>query len=259
MDRYKKVQKPKGETAINENELRVTAQGRMRNYISYAMSLFQDKGCEEVVLKATGRAINKTVMIAELLKRRIEGLHQNTSTGSIDITDMWEPLEEGLLRIESTRHVSIITITLSKKELDSSSVGYQAPIPADQVKPSAELDDEQGDANGVGEYSNGGSNGGRGYGTRGRSRGRGRNYSGRGRGYNGENVRQDSGYYNGYNGSGYPGQDRGECSLDSNSLLSFVPVADMGGEGLVGAVVDVGVEVPDLMGQSKKLLDWGSI
>ncbi|MBA0760277.1 hypothetical protein Gotri_003019 [Gossypium trilobum] len=36
-------------------------------------------------------------MIAELIKRRIAGLHQNTSTGSIDITDTWEPLEEGLL------------------------------------------------------------------------------------------------------------------------------------------------------------------
>lgn len=86
-----------------------------------------------------GRAINKTVMIAELIKvlnssvpihvsfknayscptskffvvvffclfhalktqflyqRRIADLHQNTSIGSMDITDMWEPLEEGLL------------------------------------------------------------------------------------------------------------------------------------------------------------------
>ena len=71
-----------------------------------------------------GRAINKTVMIAELIKvgflfplvlsaclqmclflfyciflfqRRIAGLHQNTAIGSTDITDVWEPLEEGLL------------------------------------------------------------------------------------------------------------------------------------------------------------------
>lgn len=28
----------------------------------------QDKGCDEVVFKAMGRAINKTVMIAELIK-----------------------------------------------------------------------------------------------------------------------------------------------------------------------------------------------
>lgn len=30
-------------------------------------------------------------------QRRIVGLHQNTTTGSIDITDTWEPLEGSLL------------------------------------------------------------------------------------------------------------------------------------------------------------------
>jgi DNA-binding protein len=44
-----------------------------------------------------GRAINKTVTIAEIIKRRIANLHQNTAIGSTDITDLWEPLEEGLL------------------------------------------------------------------------------------------------------------------------------------------------------------------
>ncbi|KAE8692618.1 Late embryoproteinsis abundant hydroxyproline-rich glycoprotein family isoform 1 [Hibiscus syriacus] len=75
----------------------------MRNYISYAITLFQEKGDNEIVLKSTGRVINKTVMIAELIKSRIAGLHQNTSTGSLDITDTWEPLEEGLLPLETTR------------------------------------------------------------------------------------------------------------------------------------------------------------
>ncbi|KAF2293733.1 hypothetical protein GH714_004372 [Hevea brasiliensis] len=154
MDRYQRVEKPKAETAINENELRITAQGRMRNYISYALSLFQDKGTDEVVLKATGRAINKTVMIAELLK-------------------------------------------------------ISAPIPADQVKPLAEYDDERGNSNGVVEHSNGGWDGGRGYVSRGRGHGRGRSFRGRGRGYGGGNMKQKSGYYNGYGGSAeLPAQTR---------------------------------------------------
>lgn len=88
--------------------------------------LFQEKGSNEISLKAMGRAINKTVMITELIKvlairgaiisfsvlellitlvtnlwffflqRRVGGLHQNTYIGSTDITDTWEPLEEGL-------------------------------------------------------------------------------------------------------------------------------------------------------------------
>ncbi|KAJ0025246.1 hypothetical protein Pint_07901 [Pistacia integerrima] len=68
MDRYQRVEKPKAETPINENEIRITTQGRMRNYITYATTLLQEKGSDEIALKAMGRAINKTVMIAELIK-----------------------------------------------------------------------------------------------------------------------------------------------------------------------------------------------
>jgi hypothetical protein len=41
MDRYQRVEKPKADTPINENEIRITTQGRMRNYITYATTLFQ--------------------------------------------------------------------------------------------------------------------------------------------------------------------------------------------------------------------------
>ncbi|KAH9717910.1 Alba domain-containing protein [Citrus sinensis] len=185
MDRYQRVEKPKAETPINENEIRITTQGRMRNYITYATTLLQEKGSNEIVLKAMGRAINKTVMIAELIKRRIAGLHQNTSIGSTDITDMWEPLEEGLLPLETTRHVSMITITLSKKDLDTSSTGYQPPLPADQVKPWNEFEDEGGERIFLvhsWDYNVDGWDGGRGFGGRGRGRGRGRRGRGRARG-----------------------------------------------------------------------------
>lgn len=167
MDRYQRVEKSREETPINENEIRITAQGRMRSYITYATTLLLEKGSEEIVFKAMGRAINKTVMIVELIKRRVVDLHQNTAIGSIDITDTWEPLEEGLLPLETTRHVSIITITLSKGELDTSSPGYQFPLPNDQVKPLAEF-----------VYEGEDSSGGRGRGRGGRGRGRGIGFMG---------------------------------------------------------------------------------
>ena len=100
------MEKLREETPIDENEIRITSQGRMCSYITYAMSLLQEKGSNEIVFKATGRAINKTVTIVELIKRRIVGLHQNTSIGSTYITETLEPLEEGLLPLETTRHVS---------------------------------------------------------------------------------------------------------------------------------------------------------
>ncbi|KAK6118925.1 hypothetical protein DH2020_047333 [Rehmannia glutinosa] len=205
MDRYQKVEKPKVETPIDENEIRITSQGRMRSYITYAMTLLQEKGSDEIVFKAMGRAINKTVTIVELIKRRIVGLHQITAIQSTDITDTWEPLEEGLQILETTRKVSMVTITLSKKELDTKNIGYQPPIPADQVKVSTELDYDgegsplargrgrggrgrgrpRGGQSGNGyppaEFDDGGYERNRGY-ARGRGRGRGRNFRGRGRG-----------------------------------------------------------------------------
>ncbi|KAG8377970.1 hypothetical protein BUALT_Bualt08G0089200 [Buddleja alternifolia] len=223
MDRYQKVEKPRAETPIDENEIRITSLGRMRSYISYALSLLQEKGSEEIVFKAMGRAINKTVTIVELIKRRVVGLHQITAIQSTDITDTWEPLEEGLQTLETTRKVSMVTITLSKKELDTTNIGYQPPIPADQVKVSTELDyDGEGSprvrgrgrfgrgrgrgrprgppGNGFapGEYEDGGYEQDRGY-ARGRGRGRGRSFRGAGRGgYNGPQMdtQYDAGGYN---------------------------------------------------------------
>lgn len=238
------MEKPKAEaTPINENEIRITALGRMRNYITYATTLLQDKGSSEIVLKAMGRAINKTVMIAELIKRRIVGLHQNTSIGSTDITDVWEPLEEGLLPLETTRHVSMITITLSKKELFTTSTGYQPPIPADQVKPLNDFEDDgegsprfrgrgrggrgrsrgRGSYNGVVDYNGDGWDGGRGYGGRGRGRARGGSFRGRGRGYG-----QQGAYYD--YAEGAPVQGRGQ----QGGYYDYAEAAPVQGRGLTG-------------------------
>ncbi|PSS31225.1 Ribonuclease P protein subunit p25-like protein [Actinidia chinensis var. chinensis] len=245
MDRYQRVEKPKADTQIDENEIRITSQGRMRNYITYAMSLLQEKSSTEIVFKAMGRAINKTVTIVELMKRRIAGLHQVTSLGSTNITDTWEPLEEGLLPLETTRHVSMITITLSKEELNTSSVGYQPPLPADQVKASTEFDYEgegsptgrrrghggrgrgrsrstYGNGYAAAEHEDGGWDRNRGY-SRARGRGRGSNLPGRGRGRGGNSGPQvdpqlDAGGYNQeapaqgrdrVRGRGYRGRGRG--------------------------------------------------
>ncbi|KOM49057.1 hypothetical protein LR48_Vigan07g276100 [Vigna angularis] len=272
MDRYQKVEKPRAETPIDENEIRITSQGRMRNYITYAMSLLQEKGSNEIVFKAMGRAINKTVTIVELIKRRIVGLHQNTAIGSTDITDTWEPLEEGLLPLETTRHVSMITITLSKNELDTSSVGYQPPLPADQVKAATDFDYEgdgspngrvrgrggrgrgRGRGNGFisADYEDGGWDRNRGS-VRGRGRGRGRGFRGRGRGgYNGPqfDVQQDGGY----------NQDvpQGRVLLD---ILEVIELVSSGSSFTVwtlvvaAAGVDIVEEVValDQMDQSKQL------
>jgi hypothetical protein len=68
MDRYVRVDTQKAQQQpTEENEVRITAAGKTRNYISYATNLLTQKGHTSVVLKAMGKAINKTVTIGQCL------------------------------------------------------------------------------------------------------------------------------------------------------------------------------------------------
>ncbi|OWZ08811.1 Aspartyl protease [Phytophthora megakarya] len=135
MDKYRRVEKPRREeqtTQVEPNEIRITQQGKVRSYISYANGLFAEKSERRVVLKAMGNAISKAVTVAEILKHRVANLHQVTRISSIETVDVYEPLEEGLDRIETTRHIPGISIQLSLDEMDREDPGYQSPIPLEQ-------------------------------------------------------------------------------------------------------------------------------
>lgn len=84
-----------------------------------------------------GRAINKAVTIAEILKRKMP-LHQWNALSSVEMVDVYEPVEEGLDMVESRRYVSCMTITLSvtlltDPSMDTNHFGYQPPLPVTEV------------------------------------------------------------------------------------------------------------------------------
>mmetsp|Transcript_16916 Transcript_16916/g.39006 ORF Transcript_16916/g.39006 Transcript_16916/m.39006 type:complete len:114 (+) Transcript_16916:56-397(+) len=83
-----------------------------------------------------GRAINKAVTIAEILKRKMP-LHQITTLSSCEMIDVFEPLEEGLDVVTSRRYVSCMKITLSKdgRGMDRNDIGYQPPLPPEEIQP----------------------------------------------------------------------------------------------------------------------------
>merc|ERR1712087_778238 len=92
-----------------------------------------------ITITGTGNAITKAVQLAEVVKRRVKGLHQITSLSSTEIVDEYEPLEEGLDKVVDTRTMPTIEIKLSKTPLDTSDKGYQAPLDESEVK---EFDEE---------------------------------------------------------------------------------------------------------------------
>lgn len=56
-----------------------------------------------------GRAINKAVTIAEILKRKMP-LHQCNNLSSVEMIDVFEPLEEGLDRVTSRRYGTLFRV-----------------------------------------------------------------------------------------------------------------------------------------------------
>lgn len=75
-------------------------------------------------MKASGNAIAKACVIADVLRRRIKGLGQLAKITHIKIVDEYEPLEEGLDFVTIDRFLSVIEITLSTKEMDKTHYGY---------------------------------------------------------------------------------------------------------------------------------------
>ncbi|XP_073341719.1 ribonuclease P protein subunit p25-like protein [Pagrus major] len=85
--------------------------------------------CKHIVFTATGKGVSKAITCAEIVKRRLKGLHQLTRLLYSTVVEVWEPLEPaaGLDSLTVNRNVPAIWILLSQEPLDCSQPGYQAP------------------------------------------------------------------------------------------------------------------------------------
>ena len=101
------------EETYTDNEVRITSQGVISNYILYAATILLEKKQPELIIKSTGNAIPKAVILAETLKRRIKGLHQDNKVQTIESTETYEPLEEGLDTITINKRLTSLEIVLS--------------------------------------------------------------------------------------------------------------------------------------------------
>ncbi len=96
--------------------------------------LKEQKKFDSIVLTSMGKAVSKVVSIAEIVKREVPGLYQITETNSVEVEDEYHPVEEGLKIVTEKRRLVTLTITLSKKPLDSKNPGFQSPLPVEQAK-----------------------------------------------------------------------------------------------------------------------------
>uniref|UniRef100_A0A8C3AHS6 Ribonuclease P/MRP 25 subunit-like n=1 Tax=Cyclopterus lumpus TaxID=8103 RepID=A0A8C3AHS6_CYCLU len=98
-------------------EVRVRDGSKIRHPLRYALSRME--------AGPRGEAIT----CAEVVKRRVPGLHQITRLQFCTVDEVWDPLETsaGLDSLTVSRNVPSIWILLSRDALDCSQPGYQEP------------------------------------------------------------------------------------------------------------------------------------
>lgn len=114
--------------------MRVKEGSKIRNLLQFAAARMQGDGSEssgtslrQVVFTGSGRGVTKTITCVEILKRKVEGLHQVSKLYYKTVKEVWKSLQQGAPGITMERRVPAICILLSKDPLDPQEPGYQPP------------------------------------------------------------------------------------------------------------------------------------
>ncbi|KAM6910597.1 ribonuclease P protein subunit p25-like protein [Xenentodon cancila] len=155
-------------------EVRVKDGSKIRNLLRFALSRMEARGadeeveekrprpeegrqeapgrppCKQMVFTASGKGVSKAITCAEIVKRRVKGLHQLTRLLYSPVVEVWEPLEPtaGLDSLTVSRNLPTIWILLSREPLDCNQLGYQAPGCYDTLWAQAAIREEGGGSSG---------------------------------------------------------------------------------------------------------------
>ena len=125
--------KPPQPSQKGPGEILINARANPIVFIKEALLVLKEGG-ERVIIKGSGQAIGRAVIVAEEVKTKEGGLHQQNEYSQRIVSHVYVPQEQGLNEVVKERSVIGIEITLSRAPLDTNHSGYQPPLPADKVK-----------------------------------------------------------------------------------------------------------------------------
>jgi hypothetical protein len=82
---------------------------------------------DRIIIKASGNAISKAVILVEEIKNRYSYLHQQNTFTINDFVDVYEPIYFGLETVQVERYKTTFECILSKEAIDEDHPGYQPP------------------------------------------------------------------------------------------------------------------------------------
>ena len=65
------------------------------------------------------KAITRVLIVSEVARRRVEGLAQIVSLGSLEVIEKYLPTEEGLDEVTLKKRLSLIKVKLTKAPTDA--------------------------------------------------------------------------------------------------------------------------------------------
>lgn len=77
-------------------------------YVARALTLFLGEDKKFVTIKAAERLIDRALWVAEVVRRKVEGLHQVINITERKTVDIYEPREEGLLEVRQERFITVV-------------------------------------------------------------------------------------------------------------------------------------------------------
>lgn len=131
---YKKVIHPENERL--KNHIFIRSNSIVRKVVAFSIDLILNKKFPNVILSAISKNMDKVVFIAELIKRKLKGLSQQTSMGTLDFEEVYRPKPHAKGREEFLvkRKTTILTIILDyRNTIDTTHYGYQRPLPLNLV------------------------------------------------------------------------------------------------------------------------------
>jgi hypothetical protein len=171
---------------LSDNHIKIGASTRVRNVITYTLSLFKENKFNDVTISAIGGAIGSLVNVVEVIKADIAQLHQVNKLSTVSYQTL-DPNE----KLIQERLYPKMEIILSLEEPKVKTEEYQKPMSdnerktlSDFISAAKERRTENVDLRGRGGFRSRGRGGfrARGKGYRGGENPRGRNISSRGRG-----------------------------------------------------------------------------
>ncbi|CAG9317811.1 unnamed protein product [Blepharisma stoltei] len=134
MEKYTRAPRKPEESTRAANEIFVNARAHPNLFIREALLLLRKDNLRTIVIKASGLALPRAVKVVEEIKRYEAGLHQVNKISKRNVKDVFTPNEPGLDEVVKERTIDGFEITLTKDVPDTKSPGYQAPLPASEVR-----------------------------------------------------------------------------------------------------------------------------